>query len=70
MLNSKEGKITPMFKVSLIDAEEGTMGICLACGFEQDGCEPDAERYKCEDCGKNKVYGMEQAILLGAVELI
>lgn len=46
--------------------DDGT-GFCLACGFEQSCCEPDAENYECEDCGENKVYGAEQAILVGAV---
>src|SRR3990167_9017814 len=27
-------------------------GFCLACGSQQEGCEPDARRYECEDCGK------------------
>lgn len=25
-------------------------GICLACGPEADGCEPDARQYECEEC--------------------
>lgn len=40
-------------------------GICLACGEDADGCEPDAERYECECCGKRAVYGAEQIILCG-----
>lgn len=32
-------------------------GFCRACGHEQDGCEPDARKYKCENCGKREVYG-------------
>lgn len=44
----------------------GNYGICLECGvmvFE--GCEPDARKYPCEECGKNSVYGLEEAILMG-----
>ena len=26
-------------------------GFCLACGSEQEGCEPDARNYECEECG-------------------
>ena len=39
--------------------EEGleNVGICIACGAERDGCEPDAENYECEDCGERKVMG-------------
>lgn len=41
-------------------------GICLACGEDQDGCEPDAERYECEGCGESQVYGAEQIFMIGA----
>jgi hypothetical protein len=40
----------PLTKARLLDALEranlGTdnPGFCLACGYEQDGCEPDAQR--------------------------
>lgn len=35
-------------------------GFCIACGEEQDGCEPDARKYKCESCGEMKVYGSDE----------
>ena len=38
-------------------------GFCLACGAEQDGCEPDARRYPCETCGKRAVYGAEELLM-------
>lgn len=38
-------------------------GICIACGSEQGGCEPDAEKYICECCGEAAVYGAEQLML-------
>ncbi len=41
-------------------------GFCLACGEEQDGCEPDAEGYECESCGEPQVYGAETVLLMGA----
>lgn len=34
-------------------------GFCIACGEEADGCEPDAQAYKCERCGKRAVYGVK-----------
>lgn len=37
-----------------------SLGICMMCGHEQDGCEPDARGYKCEACESNAVYGAEQ----------
>jgi hypothetical protein len=38
-------------------------GICVACGNEQGGCEPDAERYECEACGERQVYGAAEICL-------
>ena len=40
-------------------------GICLACGCEADGCEPDAENYTCEACGESCVMGAEQILIAG-----
>jgi rubrerythrin len=31
-------------------------GICTVCGTIHDGLEPDARRYKCEDCGEPQVF--------------
>ena len=38
-------------------------GFCIKCGNEQEGCEPDARRYKCEACGEKAVYGAEELLL-------
>lgn len=57
------------FTVSMEDLEDGRYGICLMCGHEQYGVEPDAEGYTCEDCKMDTVYGMEQAALMGRVEI-
>lgn len=38
-------------------------GFCLACGFEQDGCEPDAREYVCEACGETEVFGCEELMM-------
>ena len=38
-------------------------GFCLACGEEQEGCEPDARGYECESCGAMKVYGAEELLI-------
>ena len=40
-------------------------GICLSCGEEQDGCEPDARKYECELCGEQQVYGADEILLCG-----
>lgn len=38
-------------------------GICIACGNEQEGCEPDARNYECEACGEPQVFGAEELLL-------
>lgn len=38
-------------------------GFCISCGHEQDGCEPDARRYRCESCGDRQVYGAEELLI-------
>lgn len=42
-------------------------GFCLACGKEQDGCEPDARGYECESCGTKAVFGAEELLCMGVV---
>ena len=37
-------------------------GICIACGEEAEGVEPDARRYTCEICGEDTVYGFEEIL--------
>jgi hypothetical protein len=39
-------------------------GICLACGADAEGCEPDACEYTCEVCGECAVYGAEELGLM------
>ncbi len=39
-------------------------GLCLACGCENEGCEPDARRYQCEACGERQVYGAEELVIM------
>ena len=39
-------------------------GICLICGEDADGCEPDARGYRCEACGQRGVYGAEEILLM------
>jgi hypothetical protein len=56
------------YVVDIEDCDYGN-GICLACGeIQWGGCEPDARNYECESCGKNRVYGLEEAIIGGYVD--
>tara|TARA_R110002126_G_scaffold94650_1_gene223239 strand:+ start:497 stop:709 length:213 start_codon:yes stop_codon:yes gene_type:complete len=38
-------------------------GICIACGDECDGVEPDARNYTCESCGEPEVFGAEELLM-------
>lgn len=46
------------------------MGVCLKCLYAQEGCEPDARRYKCEGCDQRAVYGIEELLLMGQIQFI
>lgn len=54
----------------VLDAvERGTLGLdnpgfCLDCGADAEGVEPDARRYKCEECGERQVYGAEEVLIV------
>jgi hypothetical protein len=52
----------------IIQADHDQQGFCIACGYQQDGCEPDARRYKCEDCERPYVYGAAELTLMGLVD--
>lgn len=61
---------TKSIKVSIDTIEEGLNGVCLACGeIQYGGCEPDAREYVCPSCDAHKVYGLEEALFMGAIEL-
>ena len=64
-----------MITMSVEQYEEATMGldnpgVCLACGEEAYGVEPDARNYTCEACGESKVFGLEEALMMGAIDLV
>jgi hypothetical protein len=49
------------------DPDTDGKGICIGCGAEADGgdwIEPDAEKYKCRECGEFKVYGVDIIIIM------
>jgi hypothetical protein len=46
-------------------------GLCAACGaIAHGGVEPDAENHTCESCGSARVFGFEQALICGFVEIV
>jgi hypothetical protein len=52
---------------SIADIMDHDMGVCLKCGAEAYGVEPDARKYRCESCGALAVYGLEQALVMGRI---
>lgn len=61
-----------MFSISeeeFKEACENNQGICLECNEFQDCVEPDARNYLCDNCGKNEVYGMEEALIWGKIDI-
>jgi len=63
---ASNGKIQYMPSAADIEASNGDyIGYCLACGYEQEGVEPDAAKYRCEECGVDKVYGGEYLMVVG-----
>lgn len=50
---------------------DGTNGCCLACEeFVFGGIEPDAENYICDNCHQPQVFGLEQLLIMGKLELM
>lgn len=45
-------------------------GFCIRCkAFTNYECEPDARRYVCDECGRSSVYGAEEALLMGLIDI-
>ena len=49
--------------------ESEDSGFCIACGETVYGVEPDARRHECESCGENRVYGLEELLIMGAMKI-
>ena len=51
--------------LGLVEADD-YMGVCIACGQEVEGIEPDARKYTCENeaCGLPKVYGVQELAIM------
>ena len=49
------------------DLAENYGGFCVACRAEAYGVEPDARHYRCETCGANAVFGVEELLIRGVI---
>lgn len=61
--DSKPFKVILENGSEIYELEYENFGLCLSCGADHYTCEPDAERYHCEDCGENRVYGLAQLLM-------
>lgn len=48
---------------------EGNTGRCNACGAEAYQVEPDARFYTCESCGAKQVFGLEELLMMGLLDI-
>lgn len=74
--NKAGDKVTrymPIFDAEFERLASGTTldnpGFCIRCGAEAEGCEPDARRYECENCGERGVYGLEELVMMNWISL-
>ena len=60
-----------MMKISMEEYQacsEEYMGYCLDCqDFTAHQVEPDARNYECPKCGELRVFGAEEAMMMGDV---
>jgi len=64
--------IYPVFTAD--EYQEMTFGLsnegwCLTCGELVDGVEPDARKYMCGCCGKKSIYGLEELLMMGILQI-
>lgn len=52
------------------DMRENLGGICLLCGEKAQDVEPDACNYRCSYCGKLEVFGIEELLIHGQLEIV
>lgn len=45
------------------------IGLCLECHEERECTEPDACSYPCEECKSDRVFGIEELLLMGRIEI-
>lgn len=49
--------------IEAVEADDN-IGFCTKCGAEHFCIEPDARKYKCEECGERSVYGAEELLVM------
>lgn len=58
--------IDPDYFMAVLESDE-PVGFCIACGLDHYGIEPDARKYRCEECETPTVYGAPELLIMGFV---
>lgn len=66
MKDNKDIKLTATEE----ELTDGTTGRCTACGAEAYDVEPDAREYECVQCNEPAVYGLEELLVMGKLEIV
>ena len=76
-MDDKHGQKTTMKPKWELSAEEIAgaitdreyLGLCRACGSVAEGVEPDACGYQCHACERWEVYGLEELLIMGELDV-
>ena len=56
---------------SYLELDREYCGVCIGCMHVRDGnTEPDAREYPCDECGKDRVYGIQELMIMGLIRLV
>lgn len=67
MTYDKSSKKFVMTESEFYSYEDSSTGLCVDCGAERECCEPDARRYRCDECGAKKVYGVPELLCMNRI---
>lgn len=60
----------PLSMAEYLEESEQYSGYCTHCkDITRGECEPDARDYECPECGNHTVYGIEEAMMQGILEV-
>tara|TARA_R100001244_G_scaffold124665_1_gene94527 strand:- start:304 stop:513 length:210 start_codon:yes stop_codon:yes gene_type:complete len=66
----KSIKLITITEEEYLENSDGLEGYCTNCQEFTTTCvENDAEKYACSACDKKTVYGTEQALILGLIDI-
>ncbi len=60
----------PFSEVEQHIQDDDHAGWCTNCGdWTHDSCEPDARHYECPECEKRTVFGAEELVMMGFIDI-